>query len=134
MNIFGIDNLFETTKPREGIATAVFTLCVMIPTIEYCGFLFDRAFNYNEKTLCIIASVGSLVSLFIANHKRIVVNLISAPIFGYGVVYATIWYLAERESILRIEIVLPLLLGAAPGLIVYYLFVLFIYKKPLPKS
>jgi len=133
MNVFGIDNFFGTTKAREGIATLVFTLFVIIPTIEYCGFLFERTFDYDEKMVCIIASGGSLVSLFIANNKRIVANLITAPIFGYGVVYATIWYLSERESILRIEIIVPLILGAAPGLAVYSLFVRFAYK-PVPKS
>ena len=131
MKFFEIDNLFDTPKTRENVAEFFFAIAVWLVTIEYTGFFMERAFSYDEKTLYIITAIGGIISLFVANHKRLLINLVCGPVLALGVAYGTLWYLEGRASVYKIEIFIPVILGIIPGLLAYYAMVKFFI---LPKE
>lgn len=118
-------DFLQTTKTKETVALIVFTLGVIIPALGYNGFLFEFLLGLDSMIFYLIVCVGSLLSFFITNHKRVFANFAGGLLTGPGVAFATGLYLAERSSIMKIELVIPMLIGGLPGVLVYYLIVRF---------
>ncbi|MBK7131036.1 MAG: hypothetical protein IPM74_18815 [Crocinitomicaceae bacterium] len=118
-------DFLQTTKTKETFALVVFALTVIIPALGYNGFLFEFLIGLNSALFYSIVCIGSLLSFFITNYKRVLANLAGGLLTGPGVAFATGWYLTERSSIMKIELVIPMFLGGLPGVLVYFLIVKF---------
>ncbi len=97
----------------------IIMLTAIVPALAVTGFLSSATLSREVGTL--IALVGGAVAGAIASPranfswKGIIVGIV----YGVGTLWATILYTQARSSILKIEIAVPLLIGAIPAVIVY---------------
>lgn len=112
--------LFDSSKTRYILGIVVFTLCTIIPALGYAGFMFRELIGMNTSLLYAISGIGTMAAFFVTNYKRIIPNLICGPLTGLGTTFATVFYLSNRSSIIKLELIIPMALGVLPGILLYY--------------
>lgn len=105
------------------IVIVIVTLSSIIPALMITGFIEKIIIPGYEVATIIAIGGGILAGAFITTHRIFTIKgMLLGLIFNLGVLWATILYTQVRTSILRIEIVVPLILGSLPAIMVYFVF------------
>ena len=118
-------DLFRNPSSTLGISVLLITFTSLIPAMVVTGFLggflsFLRELNFS--VLIVLAAAGGAIGLSLFHPKPGYrpLGFIPGLTLGVGIFICTITYVKFREHIFNIELVIPLLVGAAPGFILYY--------------
>jgi hypothetical protein len=102
-----------------GIAIIIFLVLAILPTV---GFLQYGELLFGEHAIAklfLLSSIGGALSSSICaeGSKQRLIAILPGILMGIGVPIAFILYvwLLQRESLMKIELVLLVLLGAFPG-------------------
>jgi hypothetical protein len=118
-------DLFRNPSSTFGISVLLITFTSLIPAMVVTGFLggflsFLREMNFS--VLIMIAATGGAIGLALFHPKPGYrpLGFIPGVTLGVGIFVCTITYVRFREHLFNIELAVPLLVGAAPGFILYY--------------
>ncbi len=103
-------------ESRKAIAITLFVLIVIVPIFMEWEH-GDHWFGPHEQTL-IAAIGGALAGLILLPHERFA-GLVCGALSGAGCSIATVHYLADRDYIWNIEVVVPVVVGCLPGFVLY---------------
>lgn len=120
----------QKANPRQTIGLLLLVCTSVLPALLITGFVTGtNTLNFSFSTWLIIAVVGgALGGALMMKLKFWYVGMIAGVLIGPGMLIATYLYTAHRSAILTIEIVIPMVIGALPGLL--FLFAVFaIYGK-----
>jgi hypothetical protein len=105
------------------IVIIIVALSAIIPGLMITGFVGINLFSNYEIPTIIAALGGILAGAFITNSKIFTFKgMLLGFLYNIGVLWATILYTQMRTTIIKIEIVVPILLGGLPAIIVYLIF------------
>lgn len=103
-------------------ASMIGTLLVVFPALSVTGFWFDSLAEIPLPFLLILSVVGSLCFFCFTYPRRkywylgILPGIFTGPLVFWAVIFYTSW----RNSIWNIELAIPCLIGAAPGLLLWH--------------
>lgn len=105
------------------IGIIIFTILVILPQLATAGFFFKDLGKHNLWLACIGGIIGGLL-ISPKIKPYFIIRSISGLITGIGVSLCTQLYFALfvtniRQTILKIEIIIPLIIGALPGILLY---------------
>jgi len=100
------------------VALVIITLTTIVPALMITGFFGEIALSRDTAT--IIALVGGAVAGAIADSKQRLRGVLVGITFGVATLWSGILYFQARGSIIKIEMVIPLLGGLIPAAAVYY--------------
>jgi len=123
---------YRKMNPRQTVGIILLVFTSVLPALLLTGFL--PLFNFLQLSFSvwlIIALLGGALggSLLTPRMRYWYVGLIAGILIGPGMLIATYYYTAWRSSILNIEILIPILLGALPGLLFVFIVVALFGKK-----
>lgn len=109
------------------------TVCIL--TITYSGFTTHPQNEIkvvlipNEKTLWIINSILGLLGGVLVDYRKFLASVPGGLITSLTITGFTLAYISFRETLISIEILLPLFVGAVIGALVYNLLLRLFYNK-----
>ena len=114
------------------LAIGVVALTAVLPAMALTGFLPMDIFSTTMSTTLFSAVVGAVAGLFYIPGRKISWRgSILGLLLNVGILWAVILYTMNRQTILRLELAIPLLLGVIPAFGVNALLVrLFERQKP----
>jgi len=109
---------------RQTIGLIVLVCTSVLPALGLSGFLFGfKDLDVSFVTWLIISIIGGAIggALATTNLKYWYVAGIAGVLIGPGMLIATYYYTAFRSTLLNIEILIPMVIGALPGLLFLFL-------------
>lgn len=106
-------------NPRQTVGLLLLLCTSVFPGLVITGFIPDfGVFTFGLGTWIIISIIGGAIagSLFMNKMKFWFVGAITGVLIGPGMLIATYYYTMARTHLFSIEIIIPMLLGALPGL------------------
>ncbi len=116
----------ENLKPQntiQKVAVMIFAFTAIVPALFISGFIADLDIEINKIILSIVAAVGTAVAgaLWQNDTSKRLIGAITGAVTGLCVLWATYFYTAPRESIIKLELAVPILIGAIPGYLLHCL-------------
>jgi hypothetical protein len=114
-------------------ALCFITVCVL--TITYSGFTTQPVAEIkvvlipDEITLWIINSILGIVGGVLIDYRKFLASVPGGLITSLTITGFTLAYISFRETLISIEILLPLFVGAVIGALAYNFLVRLFYKK-----
>jgi hypothetical protein len=117
------------TRNRLVISLILMGATTISPGEVLAGFDTDFfGLTRSDTSLMLVPAIGCMIAGFIIHpniKKYALLGMLSGLIIGLCVFYATGYYLEGKESYIKIEMILPMIIGAAPGATLYY----WLYQK-----
>ena len=104
---------------RQTIGILVFVCTSVLPALLLTNFLPDfGALTFGLTTWLAVALIGGALagSMMMTNMRYWYVGMVSGVLSGPGVLLATYYYTLYRTHLFSIEIIIPIVIGALPGL------------------
>lgn len=117
---------------RQTIGLIVLVCTSVLPALGLSGFLPGfRGLGVNFITWLVISIVGGAIggTLATTNLRYWYVAGIAGVLIGPGMLIATYYYTSFRSALLSIEILIPMVIGALPGLLFLFLVVALFRKR-----
>jgi hypothetical protein len=111
-------NKAKNDEYAKGALFVVFMLAI-IPAV----------FDAQSPMVYIITAIIGGIAGYIGFRKSPIAGAVSAALAVYFFKYAYQFYFAGRESFIKIELVVPMLIAAAPAFIVYFILAAVLPKK-----
>lgn len=117
---------------RQQVGLLLLLLSSVLPGLVITGFIPDfGVLTYSLSTWIIISIVGGAIagSLFMNTMKYWYLGAITGILISPGMLIATYYYTLARTHLFSIEIIIPMLLGALPGLCFLFVVNALYFKK-----
>lgn len=106
-------------NPRQMVGLLLLLCTSVFPGLVITGFFPNfGVFTYGLGTWIIISIIGGVIagSLFMNKMKFWFVGAITGVLISPGMLIATYYYTMARTHLFSVEIVIPMFIGALPGL------------------
>ena len=122
---------------RQQVGLLLLLLSSVFPGLVITGFIPDfGVLTYGLSTWIIISIVGGAIagSLFMKKMTYWYVGSITGVLISPGILIATYYYTIARTHLFSIEIIIPMLLGALPGLCFLFIVNALYFKRKRAKN
>jgi hypothetical protein len=121
-----MSKLAEIIKPNTGrkkAAIIILTLTAIAPALGVAGFFDDLFVAVSRLWLSLLAVIGGGIAgaLYVPDKANGWKGLLSGMASGFSILWVTIVYASFRDSIYGLELLIPLILGVAPGAVLFYI-------------
>lgn len=106
----------------QTLSIVILTLSTLFPALDLAGFREGPGW-FSLPVCLLIAAVGGSVAgaIFYPGFRFWYVGMLCGGIIGVSCLLATFLYVLPRQEIYSFEVMFPIILGALPGFLLYYI-------------